>query len=79
MVTLGERVRIARELKGMSQQQLGELIGYPSYTAQFVVWKIEHDVNLPQTASLRPLCKALGLTLDALIPEDLDRTWYKKG
>lgn len=70
-MTLGERICIARKLKGISQERLGILLGYPKASGRVYINYLEHDRLYPQLHQLRPLCKYLGLNLDALLPEEL--------
>lgn len=77
MLTIGERVRMLRTLAGLSQQQLGIACGYTRVSAQRTICAIEQDRRLPQTEILRPMCRALHTTIDALIPENLTRNGYE--
>jgi Helix-turn-helix domain len=52
----GERLRIARELAGLTIFQLAEMLGVPVY----LLAEIEAGV-LPSTALVAPLCHALGV------------------
>lgn len=61
--TIGSRIRSAREEKGYTQTQLGELLGYKKNT----ISNWENDIFLPNTEVLRRLCVTLGTTADDIL------------
>lgn len=67
-ILLGHRVHIARLQEGLSMQQLGEAIGFTGHYAACYVNLVEHGKLEPKLKHLRPLARALGLTVDQLIP-----------
>ena len=78
-MSIGERVRTARLLKHMSQKALGLACGYSEASATPVIQHIEHDRRLPSIMILRPLSRALEISIDALVPPDLDLNWKPDG
>lgn len=65
---LGERIKAARKAAHLTQRQLGEMIGFTGKTAERIIQFWEHDERDPSVEQLRPLAKALNLTLEELIP-----------
>ena len=59
---MGENIRIYRQKKHLTQEQLGEMIGVSAQA----VSKWENDNALPDTALLPALADALDITLDSL-------------
>jgi transcriptional regulator with XRE-family HTH domain len=57
-----------RQSQGMTQQQLGELMGYPEKTARQGVNQFLKSHN-PQVASLRRFAKAVGVKVSTLVRE----------
>jgi len=68
MVTIGQTIREARAKKALTVQQLDELSGVPASTIR----RIEGDNNDPAFSAVSALCKALGLSLDALAGNQQD-------
>lgn len=64
MATLGERIRGAREKKGLMQSELAQLVGVKSGA---VISNWENDLNKPNADQLVNLCRALGVTLSYLL------------
>ena len=54
-MTLGERIRAARNAKGLTQKQLAEKIGAKHNSISD--W--ENDKNCPDTSTIQHLCQAL--------------------
>ncbi len=65
-MSLGSNITEARKLRGLTQEKLAELVGV-SFQA---VSSWERDENLPDTARLMPLAKALNTSLDSLFSEN---------
>ena len=61
--TFGERLRTAREIKGITQSELGELIGIGS--GSISQW--ERNAGLPRADHLQNLCRALQVSADFLL------------
>lgn len=54
-----------RKEKGMTQQELGDLIGI----SDRVISKWETGKSVPNTSMIKPLCEALGITINELFEE----------
>ena len=67
MQLIGERVRKYRRQKGMSQEQLGEIVGF----SQSKISKIEHG-DWDSLSDLRLIAKALGVKVKELIDDEPD-------
>ena len=59
----GKRIRLARQMRRMSQTELADRIGY-SYKA-VSAW--ETGVNAPTGDAIRELCRAMGVSADWLL------------
>lgn len=63
-----ERLRSAREAKGLSQKDLADKAGFqPSAISHF-----ENEGRSPSFANLRKLADALGVTVDYLLGRDVE-------
>jgi transcriptional regulator with XRE-family HTH domain len=62
-MTLGEKIRIARTKKKMSQQELSEKAG----THQKNISKYEKDLVVPSATTLKAIADALEVTTDFLL------------
>ena len=67
MVSVGERIRYFRELKGLSQSDLASLVGYSHYTQ---VGRAEKGLTSLTPAKLRRYAEALGVTVEQLQGEE---------
>ena len=65
---LGEKIKSARKAAKLTQKQLGLLVGLSEKSAENTIQYWEYDKRDPAVEQLRPLCKALGITLEELIP-----------
>ena len=70
---ISSRIRTARKAKGLSQQELGELLGVSFQAVS--TW--EQGKFIPDSDHLPALAKALNLSLDSLFAEK-DRNWELK-
>ena len=61
-------IKAARIRAGMTQQELGEKMGYEGVTAQVSVRRWESGLRPVPLERIRALAAALNLTLDDLIP-----------
>lgn len=61
-------IKAARLRAGMTQQELGEKMGYEGLTAQVSVRRWESGSRPVPLEKIRALAAALNLTLDDLIP-----------
>lgn len=60
---LNERLRERRKNKGLTQKQLGDLVG----ASEFTISKYERGINEPDADTLRKICVAIDCTADYLI------------
>ena len=59
----GKRIRLARQMRRMSQTELADRIGYSGKAVS--AW--ETGVNAPTGDAIRELCRALGVSADWLL------------
>lgn len=64
-MTIGERIKQARKLKGLTQKQLGEL----SETSEITVRQYELGKRQPRLEQLQRISTALGVEITELVPE----------
>lgn len=69
-MTLGKKLQLLRKARGMSQEQLAELLG----VSRQAVSKWELDSTLPDTANVVALGKLFGVTTDYLLVEENEGT-----
>lgn len=67
LLTIPERIRAARQAKGLTQRKLGELLGYSKASSERTVQRWEAGQYVP-IEKIRALAAILGLTIDDLIP-----------
>lgn len=65
----GERVKMLRIRKCITQRQLGEMLGYKGKAAETVVQKWEYGERPIPTKHWKALCKIFGIKLDEFLPE----------
>lgn len=58
-MTIGEKIRIIRKEKGLSQKQLGSLLG----VSQQMIGQYENSPHEPKIETLRKIAAALGMKL----------------
>ncbi len=63
MNTLGERIVYARDLCGMKQNELSEIIGITNSTMS----KYENNINVPNADTLCKIANALNVSTDYLV------------
>ena len=68
MKNIPDIIKAARLRAGMTQQELGEKMGYEGLTAQVSVRRWESGARPVPLEKIRALAAALSLTLDDLIP-----------
>lgn len=66
METLGQRIRALRKARGLSQQQLGETLGWGDTRLSMY----ERDQRTPKIQQIKELAKQLGCTFEDLVGED---------
>lgn len=69
-LTLGQNIRKAREEKKLTQQELATQIGLRGEDAGAYISRIEADQQEPRIKRTRRIAQALGVSLEALIPEE---------
>ena len=67
-MTLGEKIKIARQQKKMSQIDLSKLAG----THQKNISKYEQNLVIPSAVVLKNIANALGVTADYLLNDEND-------
>lgn len=71
-MSIGERIRFFRQLKGMSQQELGEKADFPESTARTRIAQYEAGTRTPKEDAITSLAYALGISCDALEAPNID-------
>ena len=69
-MTIGEIIQHKRKAAGLTQIQLGNMVGIEGRTGETTVQKWEYNQQSPSLKYLRPLCRVLHCTLEELIPLD---------
>ena len=70
-MALGDRIRFFRKLRRMTQQELGEAVGFSQNTADIRIGQYETNVKTPRDKTLSAIADALGVSIDALIAPDI--------
>ena len=73
MQLIGERVRKYRRQKGLSQERLGELVGF----SQSKISKIENE-DWDSLSDLRSIARALEVKIEELVKEETEDSGKKK-
>lgn len=68
-MTLARRIALARKIAGLTQEQLGELVGSPKES----ISEWERGLREPRVGVLSRIADATGFTLDQLVCGDLER------
>ena len=71
-MTLGKRIRYFRTLRGLTQKQLGELLGFSEQTAHVRIAQYEINQKIPKPSTLQKIAKALNVSSAALTCPRLD-------
>ena len=71
-MAIGERIRFIRNLKGMTQKYLGQIIGFPEKTADIRMAQYESGTRTPKADVTEALAKALDVSPAALAVPDID-------
>ena len=66
-MTMGERIRLYRDRRGFTQQELGRAVGVDKMT----IWRVENGADM-KTQVLVKIAKALAVRPDILLLEDAD-------
>ena len=72
IVSIGERIRYFRTLKGVTQKYLGVQIGLSSISAEVRIAQYENGVRTPKPDRIKEIAKVLNVSYLALEVPDLD-------
>ena len=72
-MAIGERIRFIRNLKGMTQKYLDQIIGFPEKTADIRMAQYESGTRTPKADVTEALAQALDISPAALAVPDIDR------
>ena len=71
-MAIGERIRFFRNLRGMTQKYLGQMVGFPEKTADIRMAQYESDSRSPKAELTENLAGVLGVSPLALSVPDID-------
>lgn len=71
-MAIGERIRFFRNLRGMTQKYLGQVVGFPEKTADIRMAQYESGSRTPKEELTENLAGALGVSPLALSVPDID-------
>ena len=71
-MAIGERIRFFRNLRGMTQKYLGQVVGFPEKTADIRMAQYESGSRTPKAELTETLARALGVSPLALSVPDID-------
>ena len=71
-MAIGERIRFFRNLRGMTQKYLGQMVGFPEKTADIRMAQYESGSRTPKAELTESLASALGVSPLALSVPDID-------
>ena len=71
-MAIGERIRFFRNLQGMTQKYLGQMVGFPEKTADIRMAQYESGSRTPKAELTESLASALGVSPLALSVPDID-------
>ena len=71
-MAIGERIRFFRNLCGMTQKYLGQVVGFPEKTADIRMAQYESGSRTPKAELTESLADALGVSPLALSVPDID-------
>ena len=71
-MAIGERIRFFRNLRGMTQKYLGQVVGFPEKTADIRMAQYESGSRTPKAELTENLASALGVSPLALSVPDVD-------
>ena len=71
-MAIGERIRFFRTMRGMTQKQLGKLLGFPERSADVRMAQYESGNRSPKADLTTSLAQALGVSTGALDVPDID-------
>lgn len=71
-MSIGERIRFFRNLRGMTQKYLGQMVGFPEKTADIRMAQYESGSRSPKAELTENLAGVLGVSPLALSVPDID-------
>ena len=71
-MSIGERIRFFRNLRGMTQKYLGTVVGFPEKTADIRMAQYESGSRTPKTDLTNTLAKVFEVSPQALTVPDID-------
>ena len=71
-MAISERIRFFRNLRGMTQKNLGQVVGFPEKTADIRMAQYESGSRTPKAELTESLASALGVSPLALSVPDID-------
>ena len=71
-MAISERIRFFRNLRGMTQKHLGQVVGFPERTADIRMAQYESGSRTPKAELTESLASALGVSPLALSVPDID-------
>ncbi len=71
-MAIGERIRFFRNLRGMTQKYLGQVVGFPEKTADIRMAQYESGSRTPKADLTNKLAEVFGISPQALSVPDID-------
>ena len=71
-MSIGERIRYIRNLRGMTQKYLGQVVGFPEKTADIRMAQYESGSRTPKTDLTNKLAEVFDISPQALSVPDID-------
>ena len=71
-MAIGERIRFFRNLCGMTQKYLGQVVGFPEKTADIRMAQYESGSRTPKADLTNNLANVFGISTSALTVPDID-------
>ncbi|MBR5180022.1 MAG: helix-turn-helix transcriptional regulator [Lachnospiraceae bacterium] len=69
--SLGEKIHLYRELRSLTQKEVGKRVGYSEITAETRMGRYENDKNKPKEETIDALAQALEINRDSLYETNL--------
>ena len=71
-MAIGERIRFFRNMKGITQKYLGQVVGFPENSADVRMAQYETGSRTPKADLTKTLADYFGVSTDALTVPDID-------
>jgi transcriptional regulator with XRE-family HTH domain len=71
-MAIGQRIKFFRNRKGMTQKQLGEILGFPGKTADVRVAQYESEARVPKHDLVKEIAGSFDVSTHALTVPDID-------